>query len=63
MTKNIQRAAEKMKKINITVAGPTEFLSQFTESLKVVQRRPLSFDPWEVAVLERKEVHNTAVLA
>ncbi|EKO0937575.1 PD-(D/E)XK nuclease family protein [Escherichia coli] len=61
--KNIEWAAEEIKKNNINVAGLTEFLSQLTEPLKVVQHRSLSFDPWEVAGLGRKEVRNTAVLA
>jgi hypothetical protein len=61
--KNIEWAAEEIKKTNINVAGLTEFLSQLTEPLKVVQHRSLSFDPWEVAGLGRKEVRNTAVLA
>lgn len=61
--KNIEWATAEVKKININVAGLTEFLSQLTEPLKVVQHRSLSFDPWEVAGLGRKEVRNTAVLA
>jgi len=61
--KNIEWAREQNKKININTAELTEFLSQLFEPLKVVQHRSLSFDPWEVAGLGRKEVRNTAVLA
>ncbi|EKN4209738.1 PD-(D/E)XK nuclease family protein [Yersinia ruckeri] len=61
--KNIEWTREKNKKININTAELTEFLSQLSEPLKVVQHRSLSFDPWEVAGLGRKEVRNTAVLA
>lgn len=53
----------KNRTININTAELTEFLSQLSEPLKVVQHRSLSFDPWEVAGLGRKEVRNTAVLA
>lgn len=61
--KNIEWTREKNRTININTAELTEFLSQLSEPLKVVQHRSLSFDPWEVAGLGRKEVRNTAVLA
>ncbi|CQQ63582.1 TPA: PD-(D/E)XK nuclease family protein [Yersinia enterocolitica] len=61
--KNLELTREKNKKININTAELSEFLSQLYEPLKVVQHRSLSFDPWEVAGLGRKEVRNTAVLA
>lgn len=54
---------EKDKKTNIDASQLTEFFSLISEPLKVVQHRSLSFDPWEVAGLGRKEVRNTAVLA
>lgn len=62
--KNIDWAREKNRpKININTADLTQFFNQLSEPLKLVQHRALSFDPWEVAGLERKEVRNTAVLA
>ncbi|NIK99329.1 PD-(D/E)XK nuclease family protein [Yersinia aleksiciae] len=61
--KNIEWTREKNRTININTAELTEFLSQLSEPLKVVQHRSLSFDPWEVAGLGRKEIRNTAVLA
>lgn len=61
--KNIEWARERNKKININTTKLTEFLSQLSEPLKVVQHQSLSFDPWEIAGLGRKEVRNTAVLA
>ncbi|EMQ3398988.1 PD-(D/E)XK nuclease family protein [Yersinia enterocolitica] len=61
--KNLELTREKNKKININTAELSEFLSQLYEPLKIVQHRSLSFDPWEVAGLGRKEVRNTAVLA
>lgn len=53
----------KDKKTNIEASQLTEFFSLLSEPLKVVQHRSLSFDPWEVAGLGRKEVRNTAVLS
>ncbi|EKN3715757.1 PD-(D/E)XK nuclease family protein [Yersinia enterocolitica] len=61
--KNLELTREKNKKININTAELSEFLSQLYEPLKIVQHRSLSFDPWEVAGLGRKEVRNSAVLA
>ena len=62
--KNIDWAKERNRtKIDINIAELTQFFNQLSESLKLVQHRALSFDPWEVAGLERKEVRNTAVLA
>ncbi|MDY4350628.1 PD-(D/E)XK nuclease family protein [Pectobacterium brasiliense] len=61
--RNITCAKEPDKKINIDTAKLAEFFSQLSEPLEAVQHRSLSFDPWEVAGLERKEVRNTAVLA
>ncbi|MEX5909611.1 hypothetical protein ACV8TO_07235 [Citrobacter freundii] len=60
--KNLEWAREKDKKTNIEASQLTEFFSLLSEPLKVVQHRSLSFDPWEVAGLGRKEVRNTAVL-
>ena len=60
--KNLEWAREKDKKTNIDASQLTEFFSLLSEPLKVVQHRSLSFDPWEVAGLGRKEVRNTAVL-
>jgi hypothetical protein len=51
-------AREKDKKTNIDASQLTEFFSLLSEPLKVVQHRSLSFDPWEVAGLGRKEVRN-----
>lgn len=62
--KNIDWAKERNRtKIDINTAELTQFFNQLSEPLKLVQHRALSFDPWEVAGLERKEVRNTAVLA
>ncbi|WP_047023613.1 PDDEXK-like family protein, partial [Enterobacter cloacae] len=61
--KNMEWAREKDKKTNIDASQLTEFFSLISEPLKVVQHRALSFEPWEVAGLGRKEVRNTAVLA
>ncbi|HHT8315212.1 TPA: PD-(D/E)XK nuclease family protein [Yersinia enterocolitica] len=61
--KNLELTREKNKKININTAELSEFLSQLYEPLKIVQHRSLSFDPWEVVGLGRKEVRNSAVLA
>ena len=61
--KNIEWTREKNRTININTEELAEFLSQLSEPLKVVQHRSLSFDPWEVAGLGRKEVRNTAVLS
>lgn len=61
--KNLEWAREKDKKTNIEASQLTEFFSLLSEPLKVVQHRSLSFDPWEVAGLGRKEVRNTAVLS
>ncbi|WP_279205052.1 PD-(D/E)XK nuclease family protein [Obesumbacterium proteus] len=61
--KNIEWTRKKHRTININTAGLTEFLSHLSEPLKVVQHRALSFDPWDIAGLGRKEVRNTAVLA
>lgn len=62
--KKIDWAREKNRpKIEINTAELTQFFTQLSEPLKLVQHRALSFDPWEVAGLERKEVRNTAVLA
>lgn len=60
---NMVWAKEKDKKINIDATHLAEFFSQLSEPLKAVQNRSLSFDPWEVAGLGRKEVRNTAILA
>ncbi|MEL7631406.1 hypothetical protein AAGW04_20755 [Pectobacterium aroidearum] len=57
--RNITCAREPDKKINIDTAKLAEFFSQLSEPLEAVQHRSLSFDPWEVAGLERKEVRNT----
>ncbi|CAM3303237.1 MULTISPECIES: PD-(D/E)XK nuclease family protein [Yersinia] len=61
--KNIEWTREKDKKINIDATQLAEFFSVLSEPLRLVQHRSLSFDPWEVAGLGRKEVRNTAVLA
>lgn len=60
---NMAWAREKDKKITIDATHLAEFFSQLSEPLKVVQHRSLSFDPWDVAGLGRKEVRNTAILA
>ncbi|HEK1093132.1 TPA: PD-(D/E)XK nuclease family protein [Proteus mirabilis] len=62
--KNIDWSREKKHtKIDINTAELTQFFNQLSAPLKLVQHRALSFDPWEVAGLERKEVRNTAILA
>lgn len=62
--KNIDWSRERNRsKIDINTAELTQFFNQLSEPLKLVQHRALSFDPWEVAGLERKEVRNTAILA
>ncbi len=61
--KNQEWTGKKDKKINIDATKLAEFFSLLSEPLKLVQHRSLSFDPWEVAGLGRKEVRNTAVLA
>ncbi|HEM8209233.1 TPA: PD-(D/E)XK nuclease family protein [Providencia rettgeri] len=62
--KNIDWTRERNRtKIDINTAELTQFFNQLSEPLKLLQHRALSFDPWEVAGLERKEVRNTAVLA
>ncbi|HHX4812401.1 TPA: PD-(D/E)XK nuclease family protein [Yersinia enterocolitica] len=60
---NLAHARETEKKINIDSNQLAEFFSQLSEPLKAVQHRSLSFDPWEIAGLGRKEVRNTGVLA
>lgn len=62
--KNVDWARERNRtKIEINTAELTQFFNQLSEPLKLVQHPALSFDPWEVVGLERKEVHNTAILA
>lgn len=56
-------AREPDKKINIDTERLAEFFKQLSDPLKAIQHSSLSFDPWEVAGLGRKEVRNTAVLA
>lgn len=56
--KNLEWAREKDKKTNIDASQLTEFFSLISEPLKGVQHRSLSFDPWEVAGLGRKEIRS-----
>ncbi|BDL20622.1 MULTISPECIES: PD-(D/E)XK nuclease family protein [Enterobacteriaceae] len=61
--KNQEWTREKDKKINVDTVQLAEFFNQLSDPLKVLQHRSLSFDPWEVAGLKRREVRNSAVLA
>lgn len=60
---NITWARDAVTKTNIDTEKLDKFFNQLSEPLKAVQHRSLSFDPWEVAGLGRKEVRNTSVLA
>ncbi|MCW2488506.1 PD-(D/E)XK nuclease family protein [Candidatus Symbiopectobacterium sp. NZEC127] len=51
------------EKIDIDVGQLMTFFSRLSTPLQAVQPRVLSFDPWDVAGLKRKEVRNSAVLA
>lgn len=56
-------ASENTKKIDIDVGQLRTFFSRLSMPLQTVPPRVLSFDPWDVAGLKRKEVRNSAVLA
>lgn len=60
---NVLRERKAEKRTHIDSAELAHFFDQLAEPLQAVQHRALSFDPWEVAGLGRKEVRNTAVLA
>ncbi|MFT8209969.1 MAG: PD-(D/E)XK nuclease family protein [Symbiopectobacterium sp.] len=51
------------EKIDIDVGQLMVFFSRLATPLQTVQHRVLSFDPWDIAGLKRKEVRNSAVLA
>lgn len=56
-------AVEETKRTVVDAGQLEAFFSCLSAPLQAVQHRVLSFDPWEIAGLKRKEVRNSAVLA
>lgn len=54
---------QEKRPVTIDTGQLADFFSKLKEPLQAVSHRSLSFDPWKVAGLERKEVDNTALLA